>query len=968
MDNAAFDAEVHSLAIQLAAWERPDSGLPLSPRWIQQKLLGVATADPEFRTRLLRFVDLLPALRSSSEIADHARQYFGDDGPAFVHLGTEIASLAGAREIFDGAVHAGVRQMAGRFIAGESPEAARHRLEHLAHSGVGHTVDLLGEACLSDAEADQYVGRYFELLAMLAANAGALTPHRAVWAGQPGLNVSLKYSSFCPHFEPAAPDRVAALTLDRLRPLLRQAVRDGIFVNIDMEQHRFKDLVHRIFAAQVTSLEFAAYPHFGIVVQAYQRDALGDIAWIANLARERGTPITVRLVKGAYWDEEQLIAAQNGWRVPVYDDKAGTDESFNRCVDALLAASPWLRPAFGSHNPDSVAYALVKAKSLSFDPADIEFQVLYGMAEGLRTKLVSLGYRVRAYVPVGAIVPGMAYLVRRLLENTSNESWFNAGSGIAEREANHPAAHLPAPDQSGFVNAPPAEFHRPEVRDRLEDALRSLRGAEPGTYPLRIGGRNIADRELSPVRYPADPDRIIGNVAQATLADADDAVAAAVKVQPAWRDIEVAGRAAILQRAATLMEERRFDLAALMILESGKPWREADGDVAEAIDYLRYYADLAGRTLTPRPVADIPGERNTLRYDPLGIAAIISPWNFPLAIVTGMTVGALVAGNAAIVKPAEQSPLIAAHLVDLLLEAGVPSGVVQFLPGEGERIGKALVDHAGVDLIAFTGSSAVGQEIMKAGIQPRSNGRGFKKVIAEMGGKNPLIVDEDADLDQAIAGTITSAFGYAGQKCSACSRLIVVGSAYRDTLQRLAQAVDSLIVGPPDDPLTFVPPVIGAEARDRILRYVAMGKAEGTVLAERRAPESVGYYVSPIVFTDLGLDSPPAREEIFGPVLTVFKAANFGEAIALANYSPYALTAGVFSRNPANIERAERELRAGNIYINRAITGAIVGRQPFGGRGLSGVGEKAGGPDYLRQFVEARIVTENTVRRGFAGD
>ncbi|GIW07318.1 MAG: L-glutamate gamma-semialdehyde dehydrogenase [Dehalococcoidia bacterium] len=958
MPEPSLDTEVESLAERLAAAGRAANGVLLSPRWFQQQVLERATADPAFRTQLLRFVDVLPALRTPAAVADHVQQYFeGLDAPLVAHV-TEWASHATFRPILSRLVRLGVVEMAHRFIVGESPRVAQPRLEGLARAGIGHTIDLLGEACLSDAEADAYQRRYLDLIDFLAGKAERLAPRGPIWDGVPGLNVSLKYSAFAPHFEPAAPERVGEVIMSRLRPVLQRAVQHGVFINVDMEQYRFKNLTHHTFARQVSDPEFVAYPHVGIVVQAYLRDALEDIAWLRALAERRGAPITVRLVKGAYWDEERAIASQNGWPVPVYQRKAETDESFERCTDALLDAWPALRPAFGSHNPRSIAQAAVKARRRGMDKREIEFQVLYGMAEGIRETLAEEGYRTRVYVPVGAIIPGMAYLVRRLLENTSNEAWFNTSAAIRSAPI-RPAEPVERPS-AAFANASSAPFFDPAVRERMRAALARRRIEQ---HPLRIGERVIAGRASEQIRSPADPSRVVGEVAQATPEDVAAAVGVAAAAFPSWRDRPVAERAALLRRTADLMEARRFDLAALMVAESGKPWAEADGDVAEALDYLRYYAGEAERVLAPRTLGSVLGERNVYRAEPRGVAAVIAPWNFPLAIVTGMTVAALVTGNCAIVKPAEQSPLIALRLVALLHEAGVPPEVVQCLPGPGETVGRALVEHPSVDLVAFTGSSAVGQAILAEAVRPR--GRGFKKVIAEMGGKNAIIVDDDADLDQAIAGTIVSAYGFAGQKCSAASRLIVVGSAYRELVERLVPAVESLSVGPPEDPYTFVPPVISAEARARIGEAIAWGKAHARLLAAAPIPEGAGWYVSPVLFGDAPEEGPLAQEEIFGPVLALFHVPDFAAALRLAMSVPYALTGGVYSRNPRHLEAATREFRVGNLYLNRKITGAVVGRQPFGGLGISGIGEKAGGPDYLRQFLEPRVVTENTMRRGF---
>jgi RHH-type proline utilization regulon transcriptional repressor/proline dehydrogenase/delta 1-pyrroline-5-carboxylate dehydrogenase len=481
-----------------------------------------------------------------------------------------------------------------------------------------------------------------------------------------------------------------------------------------------------------------------------------------------------------------------------------------------------------------------------------------------------------------------------------------------------------------------------------------------------IGDEEVHDRINSRVVYPAEPNMTVGLVAQAVQDDVNAVVTVARSAYPGWRDTPASRRADILRRAGDIVEDRRFDLSALMVFESGKPWHEADGDVSEAADYLRYYAAQAEALETPRVLGRVPGEHNEYFHAGRGVAAIIAPWNFPLAIICGMSVGALAGGNAAILKPAGQSPIIAHELVRILREAGVPPGVVQYLPGAGSEVGQALVEHPGVDIVAFTGSGAVGLGIIQAAARMRSGQANVKRVLAEMGGKNAIIIDEDADLDQAVAGVVTSAFGYAGQKCSACSRLIVVGSAYDEAVSRLAHAVESLVVGPPHLPESFVPPVISAGARNKIQGYIDAARAYATLLVQGNAPNDGGHYVRPTVFTDVPIGSPLAQEEVFGPVLAVFRAATFEEALDVAANSAFALTGGVYSRNPRNVEMSRRAFHVGNLYINRPVTGAIPSRQPFGGARLSGIGEKAGGPDYVRQFMEPRTVTENTMRRGFA--
>ncbi|HEY7270245.1 MAG TPA: bifunctional proline dehydrogenase/L-glutamate gamma-semialdehyde dehydrogenase, partial [Dehalococcoidia bacterium] len=909
--------------------------------------------------------------------------------PALLHVGAELAGQRVFRPVVSKAVRQGVYAMAHRFIAGESPEQAVPRLRSLAESGVAFTVDLLGEATLSEVEAEQYLERYSTLLRTLADQAQG--PAGGVWEGVPRVNVSIKLSALYSQFEPAAPAAVSRATRERLRPLLRLARELGAFINVDMEQYRFKDLTHQIFEDVLLEPEFAAFEDIGIVVQAYLKDAGEDIARLRALAERRGGPFSVRLVKGAYWEEERIVASQNSWPAPVFEDKAATDANYEACTGDLVAAWPHLRPAFGTHNPRSIAQGLVRAKAAGLPAAGVEFQMLFGMAEELREAVVHEGYRTRVYVPVGQVIPGMAYLVRRLLENTSNQSWFvrEAAAAAPEEVLERPSppdplsqgargsrageALRPGSEQAltekgsrAFVNAAPAAFFLPEPRARMEAALASSRREFGRAYPLLVGQERIDAREWDEVRYPADPSLLIAKVTRATPADVDAAVGCARAAFEGWRERPASERAAVLRKAASLLEQRRYELAATMVYESAKPWHEADGDVIEAVDYLRYYAQQAEGISQPRPMGDVLGEENQYLLEGRGVVAVIAPWNFPLAIICGMTSAALAAGCCAILKPAAQSPVIAAELVQALREAGVPDGVVQYLPGPGSSIGRALVEHPGVDNIAFTGSKEVGLGIVRAASEVRDGQRTVKRVIAEMGGKNAIIIDEDADLDQAVAGVVASAFGYAGQKCSACSRLIIAGNAYDEALSRLAAAVESLVCGPPHEPDSFVPPVISAGARDKIDGYIEAGKRTARLVAQGATVRGDGYYVRPTVFADVPLDDPLAREEIFGPVLSVFRAGSFAEALDLAMASEFALTGGVYSRNPRHIEEARRRFRAGNLYINRKITGAIVGRQPFGGLAMSGVGDKAGGPDYLLQFMEPRVISENTMRRGFA--
>ncbi|MEM9568888.1 MAG: L-glutamate gamma-semialdehyde dehydrogenase, partial [Cyanobacteria bacterium P01_E01_bin.34] len=691
--------------------------------------------------------------------------------------------------------------------------------------------------------------------------------------------------------------------------------------------------------------------------------------WVA-WAKTRGTPVTVRLVKGAYWDSETIRAIQNHWPQPVFNSKELTDANFEWLTQELLEHHKYLYAAIGSHNIRSQAKAIAIARQLNIPSRRIELQVLYGMADELAKALVEQGMRVRVYAPSGQLIPGMSYLIRRLLENTANTSFLKQRVGkvadevlLAEpsdRQTEPPLAEY----EPQFKRAPLSDFSQVDARNRAFEAIQTVRQQLGQTYHPLIDGEWIdTDRQIESLN-PSRPSEVIGRVNLCGLPALKRAIAAAKAALPGWRATAVTERSTLLRRIADRMEARQAELAAWIVLEVGKPLEQADADVTEAIDFCRYYAYEIER-LEAGERYDLPGETNRYRYRSRGITVVISPWNFPLAIPTGMTVASLVTGNCTILKPSQQSCVTAAKLAEIVLEAGVPSGVFQFVPGSGSEVGRSLVRSPNVHTIVFTGSQQVGCEIYAEAAVLQPGQRHLKRTIAEMGGKNAIIVDASADIDKAVQGVVQSAFGYSGQKCSACSRVIVLQSVYDEFLHRLVDATRSLSVGPADLPDTVVGPVINEVSQQRIRDAIVSAKTEATLALELAAPDE-GCFVEPTIFTDVYPDSDLAQREIFGPVLAVLRADTFDEAIAIANSTPYALTGGLYSRTPSHIEQAQQDFEVGNLYINRGITGAIVGRQPFGGFKLSGVGSKAGGPDYLLQFLEPQTVTENVQRQGFA--
>ncbi|MEE9522105.1 MAG: L-glutamate gamma-semialdehyde dehydrogenase [candidate division NC10 bacterium] len=958
-------------------------------RW-DARILEWCMQDEPLKVGLFRFIDVLPTLTTSEQVVRHLLEYLTPHEqalPAPFRWGFRVASRQSlATRALAFAVRRNAVHLARRFISGATIEEALTVVQRLRERHMSFTLDILCEATVSEKEAEANTHRVFNLL-------DAFAPHAMSWKPMdlldrdhrgplPAVNISLKLSSLYSQFNPLDHERSTTVVKGRLRSILRRAREVKAFVTIDMEQYEYKNLTLKIFKDLLEEEEFQDLEDVGIVLQAYLKDTEQDLHDLVSWAGQRRASIRLRLVKGAYWDYEGVIARQHGWLIPVFTEKWETDANFEKLSLLLLQHHNLLRPAIASHNIRSIAYALAWARRLHVPEKALEFQLLYGMGDPVKDALVQLGQRVRVYTPFGELIPGMGYLIRRLLENTSNESFLRLS--FTEHRSPDESLEAPAPVslETGRADAPlvgspttPPPFHNePELdfageepRKRMREALVSVRRRFGRFYPLIIGGEEVrTTRELVSIN-PSSPQEIVGRTSLADLETAEQALGAARSAFPTWASTSPRARAELLFHAATLMRRRRVELAAWQVYEVGKPWGEADADVAEAVDYLEYYGREMMRLGEARRLGDAPGEINEYMYQPRGTAVIIAPWNFPLAILTGMTSAALVTGNTAIMKPAEQSPITAWHLMEILREAGFPPGVVNYLPGLGEEVGEHLVESPSVDLVAFTGSRGVGLRIYEVAAKVGQGQRGPKRVIAEMGGKNAIIVDEDADLDEAIRGVASSAFGYAGQKCSACSRAIVVGSAYDAFVGRLAEAAASLKVGPAEDPGTVVGPLIDEEAHRKVLGYVERGRREGTPILETNVSHlKAGYYVGPTVFADVPPRSAIAQDEIFGPVLAVIRAAEFEEALAIANATEYALTGGLYSRSPAHIQRAKEAFRVGNLYINRKITGAIVGRQPFGGFKMSGIGSKAGGPDYLLQFVEPRTITENTLRRGFA--
>ncbi|MBV9720272.1 MAG: L-glutamate gamma-semialdehyde dehydrogenase [Candidatus Eremiobacteraeota bacterium] len=516
---------------------------------------------------------------------------------------------------------------------------------------------------------------------------------------------------------------------------------------------------------------------------------------------------------------------------------------------------------------------------------------------------------------------------------------------------------MPHLEVAPFRNERVKDFRDPADAAAMRDALDAMKHRLGEHYPLVIDGRKIETEKRIRSLNPADPNEVVGVTSSASREQANEAIQAAARAFSSWKQRTLPERAAYLFRAAALLRERRFAYDALLVYEVGKSWTEADGDIAEAIDFLEFYAREALRYSQPQPVVPFEGERNELIYIPLGVGAVIPPWNFAGAIMAGMTAAAIVTGNTVVLKPSSDAAVIAAWFVDLLHEIGVPAGVVNFIPGSGSEIGDAIVTHPEIRFISFTGSKEVGLRINELAAKPQPGQKWIKRVIAEMGGKDSIVVAADADLDAAVEGVAVSAFGFQGQKCSACSRAIVEESIYDEFTEKLKRRVAAISVGDPRDPENFMGPVVNEAALASIMRYIERGTDEGRLIAGGKRAGERGYFIAPTVIADVAPDATIAQEEIFGPVLAVIKAKDFDDALEIANNTEFGLTGALYTSDDAKIAKARDEFFVGNLYFNRKSTGAMVGVHPFGGFNMSGTDSKAGGRDYLLLFMQAKTIS-----------
>jgi RHH-type proline utilization regulon transcriptional repressor/proline dehydrogenase/delta 1-pyrroline-5-carboxylate dehydrogenase len=880
------------------------------------------------------------------------------------------------------AMHQAMRIMGKQFVLGRTiDEAIKHSKSYRA-KGYTYSFDMLGEAAFTDADAETYFESYLSAIRSLASS------HDSWRDDRPQPSISIKLSALFPRYEEAHHGLVMDELYQRVLIIIKEARQLNVAITIDAEEADRLELSLRLFAKLYHNPAVKGWGLFGLVIQAYSKRALPVLGYLTSLAREQGDEIPVRLVKGAYWDTEIKHAQQLGLAdYPVFTRKENTDVSYMACARYLLstATDNCIYPQFASHNAHTVA-ALMEMATMN-PTRDFEFQRLHGMGDALYDSLISEhNINVRIYAPVGAHKDLLPYLVRRLLENGANSSFVHrlvdANTPVsdliispiaqAQRHGIYRNLKIPRPGElftsiengqrrnsQGYNLA--VEFERAPL---LAD-VQQFSDTQWNFQPL-IDGEKVNDgtQEVHLIRSPYDTDKTVGELHWATAEHAQDALKSADQAWFSWNQTPVIERAACLDRTADLLEQHTAELIALCTREAGKTLQDGIDEIREAVDFCRYYAhqarqDMSSPTLLPGPT----GESNEHYYAGRGTFLCISPWNFPLAIFLGQISAALVAGNCVLAKPAEQTSLIAGRTIELMHQAGIPGNVLHFLPGAGATIGDALLSDERLVGIVFTGSTPTAKHINRSLAQRED---AIPTFIAETGGQNAMIVDSTSLPEQVVADVMDSAFSSAGQRCSALRVLYVQDDIADRVIELISGALKRFVVGNPEYYATDCGPVIDKRAQQGLLDHCKYWQDKGKLLIQAPSHDSLakGFYVLPTVITIDSINE--LHKEEFGPILHIcrFAADELDQVIDDINQTGYGLTLGIHSRNEVTAAYIESKVRVGNCYINRNQVGAVVGVQPFGGRGLSGTGPKAGGPNYLKRFATERVRTINTTAVG----
>lgn len=871
------------------------------------------------------------------------------------------------------AVDKAMRIMSKQFVMGRTIHEAIARAKKKEAKGYRYSYDMLGEAALTTKDAE----RYFEAYKVAIESIGQKSDKNSDVYKRAGI--SIKLSALHPRYNESQYERVMVELPPKLLALARLAKDYGIALTIDAEESERLDLSLDLIEKVFSDDSLNGWNGFGLAVQSYQKRAFYVLDWVAALARKNGRRMMVRLIKGAYWDSEIKKTQMQGLtEYPVFTRKVFTDVSFQACAKKILAMTDAIYPQFATHNAYSVAMIL----NIVGDYRDFEFQCLHGMGNELYEQIVPkecYDIPCRIYAPVGSHEDLLPYLVRRLLENGANSSFVNRIvddnapiSDLVEDPVekarslfNSINKNIPLPDAIFLPvrkNSKGVDFSNRYDRALLQQELTKIDLNQWKAGPVVAG--NTAFDSTHPVTSPQQPNMVVGSLQNATLEDVEKALTQAGLAFYQWSHTPVEERAACINRFADLLQANMTELMALACLEAGKTWNDGIAEVREAIDFCRYYAVMSQQLMgNPTRLTGYTGELNELSLHPRGTILCISPWNFPLAIFTGQVVAGLVTGNCVIAKPAEQTPLIAAFAVKLMHQAGIPKGAIQLLPGAGEVIGAALVADQRIKAVLFTGSTDTANHINKT---LASRGGEIIPLIAETGGQNAMIVDSSALLEQVVVDAVTSAFGSAGQRCSALRVLFVQEEVYPRAIELLKGAMAELVIGDPRWLSTDVGPVIDKDALSILSTHVENMKKRYEVLYQCKISDEMtsGYFMPP---TAIAIDSIAALEkEVFGPILHVvqYKRKDLDKVIEQINQTGYGLTLGIHSRINDTVEYIRNRVHAGNCYVNRNMVGAVVGLQPFGGEGLSGTGPKAGGPNYLVRLCHERTYTVDTTAAG----
>ncbi|MBY0517103.1 MAG: bifunctional proline dehydrogenase/L-glutamate gamma-semialdehyde dehydrogenase [Bacteriovoracaceae bacterium] len=950
--------------------------------------LGLTATFSLIRIHLLKFLALLPSLDHDKEgfevkrnLIESLRRLLEDDQKlrqkgvkiggaralprvyiSSLTIGLQVVRFLPAK-LLANIVRSLVKKMARRFIAGESIASSDKTLKTLHDSRREATLDQLGELVVSEEEADEYLKRVLSIVHGLKIH---VQPGERNRAGINKAHVSIKVSALASDFKPQAFDYTYKLVAPRLKKILVEAKREQVFINVDAEHYHYRDVVLKIFRkVLIDTPELEGWGDCGIVIQAYLRDGASHLRDVVKLAKERKVRMPIRLVKGAYWDAETIEAQVHSHHAPQFLNKEESDLHFRQLAYLAFENEEHIQLAVGSHNLQDHCF-IEALRQIYFPNAPvIEHQCLHMTYEALSHGLAKMGWPTRNYMPIGNLLVGMAYLVRRIMENSSQVGILTIMRSHNKKDAfqNPITTHeqkisqgviqrddLEAKLDSGFKNCTPLRLFIDQERDLFVRELEALKER------LQNQQESFSKTEGLKVISSSHPEMIVGVINEKTADEAKvviDEIHHQLGAGNGWSEKPRSFRLGVMLKAADKMWMERQKLSALIVYEAGKSWSEALGDVDEAIDFINFYVREELRLA-----------RKLEASHPRGVIGVIAPWNFPLAIPCGMAVAPLIAGNAVILKPAEQTPLIAQELAHLLYECGVPKSALAFLPGDGEQVGAPLVTSPLVSGIVFTGSKNVGQWIYRNAANqlvkhPLLNSWQTKKVITEMGGKNAIIVTNNCEQDETVSGILYSAFGHAGQKCSACSRVLVDEEVKDSLLKRLVKAIGDLEVGPATTASVLINPLISSADQLRVRQAVLAAKDEaekfgGKVWIDRSQEEQGNYCVGPVLI-ELPKERAThpdswAQREIFGPVVHIVAYNNLDEAIELFNSTEYGLTGGIYGQSQDDIDYLIQSVKCGNLYVNRPNTGARVAIEPFGGFKLSGTGPKAGGRDYLMNF------------------